>query len=474
MKEKKKGKRMEVKLGTRVAIKAVSLILIPFVMLVVILCIPIDISTPNIFFTNSYASTTEGNISNNIPIKHIIVIIQGRHSFDNYFGTFPNADGYPKGIRVPTNPFNSNSSSFVEPFHFDGQKSYKPRDDPSAYHTSYNNGSMNGFVYANRNDLSHGKYTISYYDERDIPFYWQFASKYVLAERFFGPSMRSDVVNNLFAIGANPPLYLQKVPKGGLDINHTIFDELENKNIPWKIYIEDFRNIMNLSSEEKERYLNNIPVLSIPRFTNNLSMSSHIEDLKSYFNDLRGNNLPSLSYIYFTQSSDSFSTKVIPAQELVGTLVYALMKSSSWNNSAIIITHSESGTYFDHVIPPINKNTQKLYGFRVPAIFISPYSKEGYIDSSMYDITSVIRFIEYSFGILSTTEMNNMTNHIGKAFDFTKPPGQPLYLEEITRVIAFDRANQVQGINTTYALSYIVPIVVFLIWRYKRRDIQSV
>lgn len=443
--------------------------------MVVILCILLtNIYTSNNYFTNSYASPTDGNISNDIPIKHIIVIIQGRHSFDNYFGMFPNVDGYPKDIRVPINPFNSNSSSFVEPFHFEEKKSYKPRDDPSAYHVSYNNGSMNGFVYANRNDSGQGRYTVSYYDERDIPFYWQFASKYVLAERFFGPSMRSDIVNNLFAIGANPPLLLQKVPKGGLDINRTIFDVLENKNITWKVYIEDFRNIMNLSGEGKERYLNSIPILSIPRFTSNQSMSSHIVDLESYFNDIRNNNLSSLSYIYFTQSSDSFSTKVIPAQELVGTVVYSLMKSSSWNNSAVIITHSESGTYFDHVRPPINKNTHNLYGFRVPAIFISPYSKEGYIDNNIYDITSVIKFIEYSFGIDPNTEMSNMSNNIVKAFDFTKSPRQPLYLEEITREIALDRASQVQGINMIYALALIVPVVVTLIWRYKSRDIQPV
>ena len=443
--------------------------------MIVILCVlSINISTSNNYFTNSYASPTDGNISNDIPIKHIIVIIQGRHSFDNYFGTFPNVDGYPNDIRVPINPFNSNSSSFVEPFHFEEKKSYKPRDDPSAYHVSYNNGSMNGFVYANRNDSGQGRYTVSYYDERDIPFYWQFASKYVLAERFFGPSMRSDIVNNLFAIGANPPLFLQKVPKGGLDINRTIFDILENKYITWKVYIEDFRNIMNLSGEGKERYLNSIPILSIPRFTSNQSLSSHIVDLEAYFNDIRNNNLSSLSYIYFTQSSDSFSTKVILAQELVGTVVYSLMKSSSWNNSAVIITHSESGTYFDHVKPPINKNTQNLYGFRVPAIFISPYSKEGYIDNNIYDITSVIKFIEYTFGIDPITEISNLSNNIGKAFDFTKPPRQPLYLEEITREIALDRASQVQGINMIYALALIVPVVVTLIWRYKSRYIQPV
>ena len=229
---------------------------------------------------------------------------------------------------------------------------------------------------------------------------------------------------------------------------------------------------MNLSILEKEKYLNNIPILAIPRFTSNQSISSHIGDLKNYFSDVSKNNLSALSYIYFTQSSDSFSTKVIPSQELVGTLVYSLMKSSSWNSSALIITHSESGTWFDHVRPPINTITQNLYGFRVPAIFISPYAKEGFIDNSTYDISSVIKFAEYSFDVNSTIDANNMTSSIVKAFDFTKPPREPPYLEEITRPIVLDRATEVQGINVTYALCFIVPLVVTLVWIYKRRDIE--
>ena len=466
--KKEESEKWSVIFRSSVAIKMISSM--PLCIVVIILCISlINILFFNNYVTISYASSTHNNVSNNTPVKHIIVIIQGRHSFDNYFGTFPDVNGFPSGIRVPINPFNSNSSSFVEPFHFEGEKSYKPRDDPSAYHLSYNNGSMNGFVYANRNDLSQGRNTMSYYDERDIPFYWQFASKYVLAERFFGPSMRSDLVNNLYAIGANPPLYLQKVPKGGLDINRTIFDVLENKNITWKVYIEDFKNIKNISRQEKERYLNSIPILSIPRFTTNQSMSSHIGDLGNYFSDIRKNNLSALSYIFFTESSDSFSTKVIPSQELVGTLVYSLMKSNYWNNSAVIITHSESGTWFDHVRPPLNIENQELHGFRVPAIFISPYAKEGHIDNSTYDISSVIRFIESSFGVESPVA-ENKSNSIVQAFDFTKPPREPLYLEEITSEVVLNRATDVQGINLVYALGLIVPVIATLYWRYKRGD----
>ena len=35
------------------------------------------------------------------PIKHFIVLMQENHSFDNYFGTYPGADGIPTGICMP-------------------------------------------------------------------------------------------------------------------------------------------------------------------------------------------------------------------------------------------------------------------------------------------------------------------------------------------------------------------------------------
>src|ERR1700678_1764980 len=51
-----------------------------------------------------------------IPIKHVIIIMQENRSFDHYFGTYPGANGYPKGTCVPINPANS-SQGCVIPFH---------------------------------------------------------------------------------------------------------------------------------------------------------------------------------------------------------------------------------------------------------------------------------------------------------------------------------------------------------------------
>ena len=438
-------------------------------LLPLILLVLLTISGVN--FSLTEASPSNDNTSTETPINHIIVFMQGRHSFDNYFGTFPNADGFPNGTRIPANPFNPNNSAFVEPFHFDEKRSYSPNDDPETYRLSYNNGNMNGFVYANREDFN-GSYVMGYFDDSKIHNYWKFASEYVLAQRFFGPSLRSDLVNSLYGIGAKTSLDLKDIPKQGLLINNTIFDELQNSNVSWKVYIEDYTNIRNMSNEERENLAKRIPILAIPRFIGNQSLGSHIDELSQYFRDIRNNNLPEVVFVYFTESHDSRTSKVERGQLLVSTLVYSLMKSHYWNNSAAILTYYESGGWYDHVKPPINNNTNEPYGFRVPAIFISPYAKQGFIDNSTYDMSSVLKFIVSSLGIKANSEMINKSSNILEAFDFTKPPRAPIYLEEITRERILLTSNNTGGINAVYAITLLVPIFVTIYWYYNKGRIK--
>jgi hypothetical protein len=90
-------------------------------------------------------------------IHHVIWIIQENHSFDNYFGTFPGADGIPPDTCLPKLP---GSSECVAPFHM--PKGMPPCDVPHEWgvaHAAYDNGKMDGFVWAEGTP-----YTMGYYD----------------------------------------------------------------------------------------------------------------------------------------------------------------------------------------------------------------------------------------------------------------------------------------------------------------------
>lgn len=418
----------------------------------------------------AYSLTQEEASVVNSHIKNFIVIIQGRHTFDNYFGTFPGANGFPNDTKIPLNPFNAEESAFVEPFHLEDKEHYKPRDDPPTYRLSYNNGSMNGFIYAQTDNPGNSTYVMGYFDNRDIPYYWKFATEYVLAQRFFSPSIRSDLVNSLYAIGSQPSMRLQDVPIQGLNINKTIFDKLESKDVPWKIYVENLGGIYNKSNEDTLILKRNIPVLAIPRFIENQSLNSNIHDLSNYFADILGNRLANVTFVYFTDSNDSPTPNVIPSQELVANLIYALMTSQYWNSSAILLTHNEAGGWYDHVTPPVNNNTGEMNGFRVPAIIISPYAKIGYIDNNTYDIKSFLDLVQSSFGIDGSTNLTNHTNKMYQAFDFEQQPRLPLHIQEIPRERIVVQPDEIKGINTIYILSLFGPIVVTIYWYYRGKQ----
>ena len=93
-------------------------------------------------------------------------------------------------------------------------------------------------------------------------------------------------------------------------------------------------------------------------------------------------------------------------------LVSAVQKSKYADDTLIIITYDEFGGRFDHVAPPMID--QWGPGARVPAIFIGPMVKKGYIDHTQYETTSILGLIEERFELkpLSTrdAQANPLTN----------------------------------------------------------------
>jgi phospholipase C len=85
---------------------------------------------------------------------------------------------------------------------------------------------------------------------------------------------------------------------------------------------------------------------------------------------------------------------------------WAFARSPQWQRGAFFVTYDEWGGFFDHVRPPIlpddrassddNENFAQA-GFRVPTILASPYARRGFVDHTLYDHTSILRFIEWRF-----------------------------------------------------------------------------
>ena len=104
-------------------------------------------------------------------------------------------------------------------------------------------------------------------------------------------------------------------------------------------------------------------------------------------------------------------------------VVNAIMSSPMWKDTAIFITWDDYGGLYDHVPPP--QVDRFGFGIRVPLLVISPYAKQGFIDHTRGEFSSVLRFIEDNWGLTQLTNRDREAQDLSEAFDFTQPPRAP-------------------------------------------------
>ena len=102
------------------------------------------------------------------------------------------------------------------------------------------------------------------------------------------------------------------------------------------------------------------------------------------------------------------------------SLINSLIESPEWKSSAFLLSYDEWGGWYDHVKPPqIDKYG---YGFRVPALLVSPYAKRGFIDSTQLDYTSILHFIEQNWNLKPLTSRDAHAHTIAAGLDFQQVP----------------------------------------------------
>ena len=102
------------------------------------------------------------------------------------------------------------------------------------------------------------------------------------------------------------------------------------------------------------------------------------------------------------------------------------LRSSYWNRVAILLTYDEGGGWYDHVAPPVFDYFGP--GSRVPALLISPYARRGYIAHETYDHTSILKLIEWRFGLEPLADRDRAARAPLEAFDFGQSPRPPVPL----------------------------------------------
>ncbi len=366
------------------------------------------------------------------PIKHLIILMQENHTFDNYFGTYPGVEGIPPGTCMPVDIYDPKGQC-IKPFRVGERQITDLAHDPTTARVQMNDGKMDGFVYALRLKGQDAALAMGYYDGNDLPYYWNLADEYVLFDRFYSSAMDGSFQNHVFWTAAGP-LQSALYQTTSYPYLETIFDRLQAKGISWKFYVQNYdpginyrtRSSVEVENPNRLSQLIWVPLLSQDRFIDDPKLASHIVDLSEYHTDVQKGTLPAVAYLVPSGASEHPPGSIQSGQKFVRGLIQELMRSEFWNHSAFVLTYDDWGGWFDHVPPP--QIDDYGLGFRVPTILVSPYARKGYVVSNEYEYSSFLKFIEDNWGLQSLTERDARALNMFEAFDFNQAPRPPVFV----------------------------------------------
>ncbi len=328
--------------------------------------------------------------------------MQENHAFDNYFGTFPGADGIPPGISLP-----DGHGGNVTPHWINGSWTPDLPHSRAAALEAYDNGSMDGFAIATH---AYGpgleNVTVGYYDARQIPWYWSAAATYTLGDHYFQAVFGPTIPNRLYSFAGTASGLTSNAINGSTIDNQTVFDQLAMRRISWTYY----------SSEA-------LPFAPLPDYfahiRNDPAMSSRIAPTTQLQSDIESGRLAQV--VYVDTEFDPFISEHPPENVTIGeqwteAIVQSIEASTIWNSTAVFVTWDESGGYYDNVPPP--QVDAWGYGFRVPLIVISQFAKRAFVDHDILDHTSIMKFIAKNWGLPSLTAREARAGDLFSAFTF--------------------------------------------------------
>jgi phospholipase C len=410
------------------------------------------------------------------PIEHVIFIIKENRTFDHYFGSYPGADGVTSGGTLVEDESGNlvagpDVKLKVAPY-------VQPHDITHGFSSglySINGGDMNGFnVIGEGDDLS--GYTI--HSRKTIPNYWAYADRFVLADAFFTSMYGPTFPEHLYTVAAqaygivdnktnadtegnycdDPLEFTKRFPIEDLaaddisrimQLEETIADDSTNL---YQItqYWEDTRTCINIKTlpDLLEKAGVSWKYYATPNvWMNGLQSIKHIwfgpmrekiQDPDTIFTDLENGTLPAVSWLVPPDAADynehpGSGGSVCRGENWTVERVNAIMESEYWPTTAVVIVWDDFGGFYDHVPPP-HLDIMGL-GPRTPALIISPYTRQGdnpdggYIDSTTYEFSSVLRFIENLHGLKALTNRDRRADPLSGAFDFVSEPNtEPLIL----------------------------------------------
>jgi phospholipase C len=322
-------------------------------------------------------------------------------SFDHLLGWLPGADGKQAGLTFSDKHGVSHSTFRLAP-DFQGCRYEDPDHSYRGSRTAYDHGRCDGWLRAGKNDV----YAIGYYTQPDLPFLGRAAPAWTVCDRYFAPIMGPTMSNRMYLhCGRTDRTTDFPVPSG----LRTIWDLLAERGVSGRYYRRNF-SFLGLWGTKYSRITHSFA---------------------DFRRDCRTGKLPAVAYVdpaytlpILGLGSDDHPPSDIRAGEWFLSQVYSAVTTSPlWPRTLLVITFDEWGGFFEHVPPeraPDVNPLHSLRGFRVPTILVSPFARRGHVDHTVFDHASILRLIEWRFGLPALSRRDAAANNLAVALDFSR------------------------------------------------------
>jgi phospholipase C len=224
------------------------------------------------------------------------------------------------------------------------------------------------------------------------------------------------------------------------------YNIFEGNNTPIDHYYPDVEPFQFYSDTSNPHHL---PPTSISMI-GHTDQANHQYNINHFWAAADSGNLPAASFLKgptYQQAHAGYSYPLDEQTFLVDTINH-LQRTPQWNDTAVIITYDDSGGWYDHVIPSIVGSSKDMkydtlsgigqcgnattnqgpyqdrcgYGPRLPLLVISPWTRANFVDHTLMDQTSIIRFIEdnWNLGRIGNNSYDSKAGSMLNMFNFTK------------------------------------------------------